>query len=480
MKVKEKLKRDDFISLDYNRIKEEVRENIEICKPIKTTKFHKYLKYGIISISAFIIVIIAALFLPGTTSRTNKYLRYKAAPQKDAGYLEFRDEQYLNFLNKFDNFSATISSLIYEEYKDEKENFIISPVSIYMGLAMLVETTDGIAREEILNALGMTYDDVSTYTKLLYAQLNEEDSTQSVIGIEKKMFEKNLKNSIWIDDNINFNEETLKTLADKYNCSSYSAPFKDANRRANKAIKDYVSNSTRDLINQNFKLSKETLFTLINTFYLKDTWNYDGDELLFSKNEYLFNNLTSVPFLEGYYKNGKVYETENAKHFFTTTYKNLIIKFIVPKDGYDIDDIYNKELLKEMNNVSDYLAIDHERLEINHTRCIFPEFETSFDNNIASILKEKLGVSKVFEFGNNCNPLTQEKVKLGDIQHVAKLQVNRKGIEGSSVITIPGAGAPGPSEYVDVYYDFVIDQSFIVMVTDYNDVTLFSGVIYNV
>ena len=63
---------------------------------------------------------------------------------------------------------------------------------------------------------------------------------------------------------------------------------------------------------------------------------------------------------------------------------------------------------------------------------------------------------------------------------MAKLQVNRKGIEGSSVIIIPGAGAPGPSEYVDVYYDFVIDQSFIVMVTDYNDVTLFSGVIYNV
>ena len=129
------------------------------------------------------------------------------------------------------------------------------------------------------------------------------------------MFEKNLKNSIWIDDNINLNEETLKTLADKYNCSSYSAPFKDANRRANKAIKDYVSNSTRDLINQNFNLSKETLFTLINTFYLKDTWNYDGDELVFSNNKYLFNNITSVPFLEGYYKNGKVYETENAKHF---------------------------------------------------------------------------------------------------------------------------------------------------------------------
>ena len=41
--------------------------------------------------------------------------------------------------------------------------------------------------------------------------------------------------------------------------------------------------------------------------------------------------------------NGKVYETENAKHFFTTTYKNLIIKFIVPKEGYDIDDIYNKD-----------------------------------------------------------------------------------------------------------------------------------------
>ena len=115
MKVNEKLKQDDFISLDYNRIKEEVRENIEIYKPIKITNFHKYLKYGIISISAFIIVLIAVLFLPGITSRSNKYLRYKAAPQKDAGYLEFQDEQYLNFLIKLKNrskfdFNTTVSS----------------------------------------------------------------------------------------------------------------------------------------------------------------------------------------------------------------------------------------------------------------------------------------------------------------------------------------------------------------------------------
>ena len=64
--------------------------------------------------------------------------------------------------------------------------------------------------------------------------------------------------------------------------------------------------------------------------------------------------------------------------------------------------------------------------------------------------------------------------------HQTNLTVNKKGIEGAAVTIIPGAGAPGPSDYVDVYYDFIVDRSFGFTITNSNGFILFSGVVKNV
>lgn len=480
MRLNKKIQNDDFITLDYERIRQNVKDNIEIATPQKNTYFHKNLKYGIISLSFLIVILIGVIFIPKITNKPDDYLCYQAASKREIKYSDTKEEGYLNFLDKLDTFSAKISAEIFNEYKEVEENYVISPISLYMGLAMLVESTSGPAREEILNALGMTYKEVEKYTSILYSKMNDTTSSRSFYGTKKTTFQEILTNSIWIDDNIELKEEGLLALANKYHCSSYSAPFYNNNKKANRAIKDYVSKQTKGLINQNFNLDKETLFTLINTYYLKDLWNYDGDDLPFSKTNYLFNNLIEKPFLQGYYKSGKTYETENARHFFTSTYGNIKIKFIIPKDGYNINDIYNEELIKSINNLKDYLEVDYEREEINFTRCIFPEFEASFDESIESIYMQKLGLNKVFTNPDSFAPLTDENAILGSVKHVAKLKVDKKGIEGAAVTIEPAAGASGPGEFTKVYYDFIVDKSFIVIVTDPDNVTLFSGVIYNI
>jgi hypothetical protein len=55
--------------------------------------------------------------------------------------------------------------------------------------------------------------------------------------------------------------------------------------------------------------------------------------------------------------------------------------------------------------------------------------------------------------------------------------VDRRGIEGAAVTYIPMAGAPGPGEYERVYLDFIVDRAFGFVITDRNDITLFSGVV---
>ena len=81
-------------------------------------------------------------------------------------------------------------------------------------------------------------------------------------------------------------------------------PFSTANKTANKAIQDFVCRNTKGLINNNFNFDINTLFVLINTLYLKDTWNSLGKELFFTNEEYEFqnkdNSVKSLKLLNGY------------------------------------------------------------------------------------------------------------------------------------------------------------------------------------
>lgn len=476
MSLNKKIKKDEFISLDYNRIKDDVRETIEFKYERKTyTLFHKYLKLSIVTIVVVFIGLFSIIMLGGNS---NQFLKVAAATRQQVSYNDTQDEEYIKFLNQLNLFSSKLSEEIYNNNKTE-ENYVISPVSIYMALAMCIESGSDEVREELLNALGMTYEEVYKYTKVLFSKLNDSANTSSVVG-RKKLFEEIMSNSIWVDDNVTLKEEGLLQLANNYNCSSYSVPFKNRNRQANNAIKDYINKQTNGLIDKYYNISKDTLFTLINTYYLKDVWNYDGDPLQFATDQYMFNDLIETYLLQGYYKPGKAYETEKYTSFYTITNHQIKIKFVVPNDGYSINDIYNQETLYSVNSKKDYNAIDDENKIKYYTRCLFPEFEAQYDDDIQNVLKTGFNINRIFDLGLNMTNITDETIQCSAVYHSTKLKVDRKGIEGASVVVIPGATSPGPDEYQEIYLDYVVNKNFIVIVTDEYDVPLFSGVIYNI
>ena len=75
--------------------------------------------------------------------------------------------------------------------------------------------------------------------------------------------------------------------------------------------------------------------------------------------------------------------------------------------------------------------------------------------------------------------LSNDKVYCNEIKHVAKLDVNKKGIEGAAITMLGLAGASGPSQYTEVYETFVVDKEFVFVLT-YGDKILFSGIVTNI
>ncbi|MBQ7323467.1 MAG: hypothetical protein IJW96_02760 [Clostridia bacterium] len=389
-------------------------------------------------------------------------------------------EKYEEFVDKLDAFAA---KLTYEVYADSEKqsNICISPVSVYMALALASECANGKTREEIVNAVGVTYEEVKDFTKFLYALSNRDFQYTNLMGNKKILAFEELANSIWADKSIALKETCVNNLANNFHCDLFSVNFN--NKEGEKVINAYIKEKTHGIIDGNIELPPETLITLINTFYLKEVWDEDGDKLKFTDTTYDFKNVdgsvTNTKLLQGYYFNGNIYEEEKYTSFYTQTEHGFDIKFLLPKDGYSLEEVFTKDNIYAINNLGDYGYIDEENKLLHHTRVFFPEYKASFDGDLAGILKNDFGIEQLFDvdlcdFSN----ITDDEVTCESVIHKCSIDVNAKGIEGAAVTAMMMAGAPGPLEgYEEVYHDYIVDRAFGFVITDIYGTVLFSGVV---
>ena len=434
-------------------------------------------------IISLILVLTMCLAFSSCAVNPENYSLALAAKAMEVKHSDAQQEGYEEFIDKLDAFAA---KLTYEVYADsnKQSNICISPVSVYMALALATECANGETRDEILSAVGVTYDEVKNFTKVLYGFSNREYYYTNMMNNKKILAFEELANSIWVDKNTTLKEDGINNLANNFNCDLFSVNFKTS--EGEKAINAYIKDKTHGVIDSDLDLSPETLITLINTFYLKEVWNEDGDELKFTDKAYDFKNadgsVKNIKLLQGYYFNGNIYEGEGYTSFYTTTEHGFDIKFIVPTDGHTLDEVFTSENIYNINNLGDYGYIDEENKLLHHTRVFFPEYKASFDGNLADILKNDFGINKLFDFEQcDFSNVSDEQLACDGVIHKCSIDVNDKGIEGAAVTVMPMAGAAGPLEgYEEVYHDYIVDRAFGFVITDSYGAVLFSGVVNSV
>ena len=432
---------------------------------------------------SLILAITMCLSLSSCAVNPDDYSLAKADEATTVKYTDAKQDGYEEFLDKLDAFAAKLTYEVYAD-SDKQTNVCISPVSIYMALALATECANGETRDEILNAVGVTYDEVKNFTKVLYAFSNREYYYTNMMNDKKILAFEELANSIWVDREITLKEEGISNLASNYNCDLFSVSFKTG--EGEKVINAYIKDKTHGIIDGDVELSPQTLITLINTFYLKEVWNADGDELNFTDKTYDFKNadgsVTNTKLLRGYYFEGNIYEGEGYTSFYTSTEHGFDIKFIVPTDGHTLEDVFTSENIYNINNLGDYGYIDEENKLLHHTRVFFPEYKASFDGDLAKILKNDFGINDLFDFERcDFSSVTDEQLACDGVIHKCSIDVNDKGIEGAAVTVMPMCGAAGPLDgYEKVYHDYIVDRAFGFIITDSYGSVLFSGVVNSV
>ena len=410
---------------------------------------------------------------------------------------ELADANTITWLKtaKFDAFAAKVAEFSNKAAVaigiDGDDNIAVSPLSVFMALAMSADCANGDTRQELLDALGVTIDDLRTMNMRSLCYLmnrtleepvyyNDASSTDpySTSPDKAKNFIKCV-NSLWVRGDVQVKEDELKELNNAYFSDVMSMDF--ANTDVNELVTSYISSETNGLLKPTFDLDENTAILLMNVLYLRDIWS-GGNEYPLSDKKYDFVNYDkskkSIKMLEGVYLYGRAIETETYRKFHTETNGGLDLTFFVPKDGHTLEEVYTEDVL---NDKTTYyyteVTMDPVHNYLFHTRCLFPEFVAKFDSKIQDAVK-KMGVEKFFEpYVCDFSTLTDHGVYCKDIFHVTKLEVASKGIEGAAVtVVVASDNAVGEDKWEHVYEDFVVDRDFAYVLSR-EGVPIFTGVV---
>ena len=350
---------------------------------------------------------------------------------------------------------------------DGEENTVCSPLNIYIALAMLAEVTDGNSRQQILEALRVDSIDQlrERVTALWDANYADVPSLKSVLA-----------NSLWMRDNMTYNEETLKRLSEMYYASAFSGPM--GSEIMNQALQNWTDENTGGLLKdytKDLQMSPETVLALVSTIYYKAAWIDSFPDALTQKETFHgaagdteadmmhARDTMQVSFGDNFTSVSKELKDSGCMHFF------------LPHEGVDVRDVIRNPQMTDL--ICGKWDGDGEYRTVN---LAVPKFKVQAQTDLMEPLKH-LGISDVMDAGlADFSPLTDEEreISLSSAEHAALVEIDEEGVTGAAytiLMLTEGAMLEEPEEY-----DFILDRPFCFAVTAQDGSILFGGVVQGV
>lgn len=368
-----------------------------------------------------------------------------------------------SLITKLEQFASSITLSIFDDYYND-DNLVLSPISIYLAFAMEYETLDNTEKALVLDFLNVTEEDISKTKDVIDSLISTPDMENLKLGIN---------NSIWMnsDYDYEYNTDILNRLSNTHYANVIKAPFGSKNDLANQYLRQYVKERTNDLIDSDFEIPRDILFLLMNILYFKDVW---GDSELTTK-DMLFKEKSkefNTTFNYGRYNPGSIIEKEKYKFGRAVTESGFNLSFILPNEEYDIRDIYNRELIEEVNN---YKYKEEDAMHIYSQRCIFPSFkiESSFD--LVNTISEHYNLGNLFNSYHS--RLVDEELCISSIIHKAVYSADKKGTEGAAVTIIGNKATSAGIMKENVYTELLLDRPFAFILSSPEGIVLFAGIV---
>lgn len=331
----------------------------------------------------------------------------------------------------------------------QDKNYMFSPLSVRLALAMAANGAEGATKSEMLAALGIT--DLDAFNERvgeLMSSYGEEDEMR--LGIA---------NSVWLNESETANKFAapfISVIKGSYMGEARAVSRKNAVAEINSWVNDKTNGKIPSIISApNFSA------TLINAVYFKAAW----------VNEFSEAATDRAIFTEA---DGTRRETDfmhNSEHCrFASTPAADIVSLPYRGGSHDLS-MY--VLLPKQEKIDVAAEIEKADFTNAFVRLSLPKFRIEYSVTLNDSLSA-LGMNKVFTDFAELGPMFDgdEPMKLTDVLHKTYIDVDEKGTEAAAVTAVMVAGTALPPEPVD----FVADRPFCFSVRDNeNGEILFMG-----
>lgn len=350
----------------------------------------------------------------------------------------------------------------------EAENPVLSPLSAYLCLAMLMPGANENTKAEFEKILGADWDYVSALAADIAAQLEKTGGSTKL----------DLANSIWTDDDkAVIEEEWLKTVKAYFGPDIYSAdlPSDGALKAINKWVNDKTNGMIPKLHDENY--DKDTIMVLLNALYMKADWahkfegNYTNDRE-FTKSD---GSAVTVPFMNMFEAYESYIKTEDAEGIMLP-YDDGRLAFIALKPdsgdarGYaaSLTGAKLKELIAAAK-ADTFVTVN------------MPKFSTGYSVYLTDALKA-MGMTDAFDPDladlSGAGRGVDGPLYISYVFQRVKVDVDEEGTEAAAVTEI--ATAEGCALPADEPIVLTFDKPFVYAIVDTETgVPLFAGVMEN-
>ncbi|MCR4727643.1 MAG: hypothetical protein K5796_03200 [Lachnospiraceae bacterium] len=361
-------------------------------------------------------------------------------------------------------FTANLLKNVFADFKGD--NLTVSPINIYLALGILAETTDNNTRNEILSALNVSdIDELRIYcNKLWNDNYANEDVAVNILG-----------NSLWLDDSVDYNYDTVSRISDLYHTSTFKGDM--GSSALNDSLHNWMNSMTGNFLKEqtgNLNFSEEMITSIVTTIYFKDSWVNSFNKN--SNTEDTFRGAEgnqTVTYMNASNR-GTLYRGSDYTASSLSMNNGYSMLFILPDEGKAPEDLMKDgEALDFI--LSSENAPDGGHGIVNYT---VPKFDISSQLELSKTMSA-LGVKDVFsEKTADFSPLTTERkdICVSSILHGARVKIDEDGCEAAAYTAITVGATAMPTET----YDFILDKPFIFVIRNTDGEPLFVGTVNNI
>lgn len=355
-----------------------------------------------------------------------------------------------------------------KETAKEKENFVISPLSVKIALNMAALGAENDTEKELLTLFG--YEDCAQMQKdsqTLMTALNREDGSISV------------NNSLWVD---NKKDKISKEYVDEAE-KIFSAEVFHRNLSEREIVKEFngwIDKQTKGLIPKMIDepFSTDARMLLVNALYFKNDWKYKFAPE--KTRDMIFHGTKGDATARGMYRSGYMdYAMGDVFKSVSLEYVDgSVMNLYLPgSESESLSGILEKLTPKELAEAMD-LEYNHEK-KVNLT---LPKFECDYNESLKNTLTV-MGITQAFDpYNADFAGMIAENVEdkclyIWDVIHASKIICDEKGTEAAAVTIVETFDTAALIMEEEEIIEFVVDRPFLYEIKSPEGETLFMGVI---